>query len=168
MIIKPRIRGFICTTAHPVGCAALTNAQIAWTSDQPPVAGGPRNVLVIGGSGGYGLASRVVAAFAMGARTLCLSFEKEPGDDRTASAGWYNNLAFDRIAAARNLYARSLNADAFADATKAQVSEIVRSDLGRSTCWCTAWRRRSERIRRRVRSTAAPSSRWPGRYTSGR
>ena len=130
MIIKPRIRGFICTTAHPVGCAALTNAQIAWTSDQPAISGGPQNVLIIGGSGGYGLASRVVAAFAMGARTLCLSFEKEPADERTASAGWYNNLAFDRTAAARNLYARSLNADAFADATKAQVSEIVRRDLG--------------------------------------
>jgi enoyl-[acyl-carrier protein] reductase/trans-2-enoyl-CoA reductase (NAD+) len=78
MIIKPRIRGFICTTAHPVGRAASTNAQIAWTRNQPPLAGGRRNVLVIGGSGGYGLASRVVAAFAIGPRPLCLSFEKEP------------------------------------------------------------------------------------------
>ena len=112
-------------------------------------AGGPRNVLVIGGSGGYGLASRIVAAFAPGARTLCLSFEKEPAADRTA-AGWYNNLAFDRIAAAQNLYARSFNADAFGDATKSQVADIVRSDLGGSICSCTAWRRRSERIRRRA------------------
>jgi enoyl-[acyl-carrier protein] reductase/trans-2-enoyl-CoA reductase (NAD+) len=85
---------------------------------------------VIGGSGGYGLASRIVAGFGAGARTLCLSFEKEPSPERTATAGWYNNLAFDRIAAAQNLYARSVNADAFADATKMEIAGIVRSDLG--------------------------------------
>jgi enoyl-[acyl-carrier protein] reductase / trans-2-enoyl-CoA reductase (NAD+) len=130
MIIKPRIRGFICTTAHPTGCAALVDGQIRWEMKQGPITGGPRNVLVIGGSGGYGLASRIVAAFGAGARTLCLSFEKEPADDRTATAGWYNNLAFDRMAAAHKLYARSVNADAFADATKAQVADIVRNELG--------------------------------------
>jgi enoyl-[acyl-carrier protein] reductase/trans-2-enoyl-CoA reductase (NAD+) len=91
---------------------------------------GPHNVLVIGGSGGYGLASRIVAAFGGGARTLCLSFEKEPSTDRTGTAGWYNNLAFDRTAASQNLYARSVNGDAFSDATKAQIAEIVRTDLG--------------------------------------
>ena len=131
MIIKPRIRGFICTTAHPVGCAALIDEQVRYTQGQGPLAGGPRNVLVLGGSGGYGLASRIVAGFGAGARTLCLSFEKEPAEDRTATAGWYNNLAFDRIAAERGLYARSLNADAFADATKAQVADIVRADMGK-------------------------------------
>jgi enoyl-[acyl-carrier protein] reductase/trans-2-enoyl-CoA reductase (NAD+) len=131
MIIKPRIRGFICTTAHPVGCAALIDEQVRYTQGQGPLAGGPRNVLVLGGSGGYGLASRIVAGFGAGARTLCLSFEKEPAEDRTATAGWYNNLAFDRVAAERGLYARSLNADAFADATKAQVADIVRADMGK-------------------------------------
>jgi enoyl-[acyl-carrier protein] reductase/trans-2-enoyl-CoA reductase (NAD+) len=130
MIIKPRIRGFICTTAHPTGCAALIDRQISWVKTQGPLARGPRNVLVIGGSGGYGLASRIVAAFGAGARTLCLSFEKEPAADRTGSAGWYNNLAFDRMAAAQNLYARSLSGDAFGDAAKSQVADIVRSDLG--------------------------------------
>ena len=130
MIIRPRIRGFICTTAHPVGCAALINAHVGWIKAQPPIAGGPHNVLVIGGSGGYGLASRIVSGFGGGARTLCVSFEKEPAADRTGTAGWYNNLAFDRLAAADNLYARSLNADAFADKTKSQVADIVRSDLG--------------------------------------
>ena len=130
MIIKPRIRGFICTTAHPTGCAALVDEQIRWEKAQAAIAGAPQNVLVIGGSGGYGLASRIVAAFGGGARTLCLSFEKEPAEDRTATAGWYNNLAFDRAAAAGGLYARSLNADAFADATKAQIAEIIRKDLG--------------------------------------
>jgi enoyl-[acyl-carrier protein] reductase/trans-2-enoyl-CoA reductase (NAD+) len=130
MIIKPRIRGFICTTAHPTGCAALIDRQISWVKTQGPLVRPPRNVLVIGGSGGYGLASRIVAAFGAGARTVCLSFEKEPSTERTASAGWYNNLAFDRAAAAENLYARSINGDAFSDQTKAQLADIVRSDLG--------------------------------------
>jgi enoyl-[acyl-carrier protein] reductase/trans-2-enoyl-CoA reductase (NAD+) len=130
MIIRPRIRGFICTTAHPVGCAALIDAHAGWVKGRPPIAGGPQNVLVIGGSGGYGLASRIVSGFGAGARTLCVSFEREPAADRTGTAGWYNNLAFDRLAAADNLYARSLSADAFADATKDQVADIVRSDLG--------------------------------------
>jgi enoyl-[acyl-carrier protein] reductase / trans-2-enoyl-CoA reductase (NAD+) len=97
---------------------------------QPPIAGGPSRVLVIGGSGGYGLASRIVSGFGAGARTLSVSFEKEPAADRTGTAGWYNNLAFDGLAAADKLYARSLSADAFADATKDQVAEIVRGDLG--------------------------------------
>jgi enoyl-[acyl-carrier protein] reductase/trans-2-enoyl-CoA reductase (NAD+) len=130
MIIKPRIRGFICTTAHPVGCAALVDEQIRWSKAQAPITSGPKNVLVIGGSGGYGLASRIVAGFGAGARTLCLSFEKEPAPDRTATAGWYNGVAFDRVAGAHGLYARSVNADAFADATKAQIADIVRGDLG--------------------------------------
>jgi enoyl-[acyl-carrier protein] reductase / trans-2-enoyl-CoA reductase (NAD+) len=130
MIIKPRIRGFICTTAHPKGCAALIDEQIRWVKAQPPIVGGPKNVLVLGGSGGYGLASRIVAGFGAGARTLCLSFEKEPAEDRTGTAGWYNNRAFDRAAAADGLYARSLNADAFADDTKARIADIVRTDLG--------------------------------------
>ena len=130
MIIKPRVRGFICATAHPAGCAALVDEQVRWEKAQRPIAGGPSNVLVIGGSGGYGLASRIVAAFGAGARTLCLSLEKEPAGDRTATAGWYNNLAFDRIAVAQNLYARSLNADAFADGTKTQIADTIRNDLG--------------------------------------
>jgi enoyl-[acyl-carrier protein] reductase/trans-2-enoyl-CoA reductase (NAD+) len=130
MIIKPRIRGFICTTAHPVGCAALVDEQIRWMKAQAPITSGPRTVLVIGGSGGYGLASRVVAGFGAGARTLCLSFEKEPAADHTATAGWYNCAAFDRAAGAHGLYARSLNADAFADTTKAQIADLVREDLG--------------------------------------
>ena len=130
MIIRPRIRGFICTTAHPAGCAALVDEQIRWTKAQAPITHGPRNVLIVGGSGGYGLASRIVAGFGAGARTLCLSFEKEPAADRTATAGWYNCVAFDRVAGAQGLYARSWNADAFADATKAQIADIVRRDLG--------------------------------------
>ena len=130
MIIKPRIRGFICTTAHPVGCAALVQEQIEYTTSQGPFVRPPRNVLVVGGSAGYGLSSRIVAGFGAGASTICLSFEKEPDADRTASAGWYNNLAFDRAAAARGLYAKSISADAFADATKRQIADLIRADLG--------------------------------------
>lgn len=130
MIIKPRIRGFICTTAHPTGCAALVAEQARWVDAQGPAPGVPRNVLVLGGSGGYGLASRLVAAFGGGARTLCLSFEKEPEAEKTASSGWYNNAAVDRLAKSRGLYARSMNGDAFADATKSAVADVIRQDLG--------------------------------------
>lgn len=130
MIIKPRIRGFICTTAHPAGCAAQVQQQAEWERRQPAVTGGPRNVLIIGGSGGYGLASRIVAAFGYNARTLCLSFEKEPEAEKTATAGYYNNAAFDRLARAAGLYARSMNADAFTDATRAAVADVIRQDLG--------------------------------------
>src|ERR1700682_5035732 len=105
MIIKPRIRGFNCTTAHPVGCAALVDEQIRWTRAQAPITDGPRNVLVIGGSGGYGLASRIVAGFGAGARTLCLSFEKEPAARRTALAGWVQKLPFDPISPAPTMHA---------------------------------------------------------------
>ena len=130
MVIKPRIRGFICTTAHPIGCAALVARQAQWVKQQPAMTDGPRNVLVLGGSGGYGLASRIVSAFGFGANTLCLSFEKEPEAEKTATAGWYNNAAFDRLATTQGLYARSLNGDAFSDATKATVADVIRQDLG--------------------------------------
>ncbi len=130
MIIKPRIRGFICTTAHPTGCAALVQRQAEWEQQQPAVSGGPKNVLIIGGSGGYGLASRIVSAFGYKARTLCLSFEKAPEAEKTATAGYYNNAAFDRLAQAAGLYARSMNADAFTDATRAAVADVIRQDLG--------------------------------------
>lgn len=130
VIIKPRVRGFVCTTAHPIGCATLVERQAQWVQDQPAVVGGPRNVLVVGGSGGYGLATRVVSAFGYRASTLCLSFEKEPSEERTATAGWYNNAAFDRLAIAGGRYARSLNGDAFTDETKASVADVIRRDLG--------------------------------------
>lgn len=129
MIIKPRIRGFICTTAHPVGCATLVERHAEWEKQRPHVADGPRRVLVIGGSGGYGLASRIVSAFGYGAGTLCLSFEKEPEAEKTATAGWYNNAAFDRLARTNGLYARSLNGDAFTDATKDLVATSIEADL---------------------------------------
>ena len=130
MIIKPRIRGFICTTAHPRGCAANVDAQIAYVTSQGGVAGGPKRVLLVGASSGYGLASRIVAAFGCEAATLGVSFEKAPRERRTASAGWYNNRAFEARARARGLYVETLDGDAFSDAVKQQAIDTIAADLG--------------------------------------
>ena len=94
MVIKPKIRGFICTNAHPAGCAEHVNEQIAYVKSNGPVENGPKNVLVIGASTGYGLASRITATFGSGASTLGIFFEKEGTEKRTGSAGWYNSAAF--------------------------------------------------------------------------
>lgn len=131
MIVKPRIRGFICTTAHPAGCAAHVDQQIDYVSDQGDAAAGAfGNVLVLGCSGGYGLASRIVAGFGCGAKTLGVSFEKAPTQSKTASAGWYNNKAFEARAAEQGLYAKTLDGDAFSDAMRAEVLETIKADLG--------------------------------------
>jgi enoyl-[acyl-carrier protein] reductase / trans-2-enoyl-CoA reductase (NAD+) len=130
MIVKPRIRGFICTTAHPDGCAAHVREQIDYVRAQGAVEIAAPRVLVLGASGGYGLASRIVAAFAGTASTLGVSFEKAPSADKTATAGWYNNIAFEDAAAAAGLYAKTLDGDAFSDEMKAKVIETIRADLG--------------------------------------
>lgn len=127
MIIKPRIRGFICTTAHPVGCAAHVQEQIDETF---PLENAPRKVLVVGASAGYGLASRVVTAFGGGAGTLGVSFERAPAERKTGSAGWYNNRAFEAVAHEQGMYAKTFDGDAFADAMKRRVVEEIRSNLG--------------------------------------
>ena len=131
MIIKPRIRGFICTTAHPAGCAANVAEQIRYVRSQPPISGEFKNVLVIGASGGYGLASRVTSAFGAGAATLGVSFEKPPTETKTASQGWYTNIAFEEAAEAAGLYARTLDGDAYSDEMKARVVEAIREDMGK-------------------------------------
>ena len=132
MIVKPRIRGFICTTAHPHGCAAHVNQQIDYVSNSgTATAAAFGNVLVLGCSGGYGLASRIVAGFGCGARTLGVSFEKAPTENKTASAGWYNNKAFEARASAQGLYAKTLDGDAFSDAMRAQVLDTIKADLGK-------------------------------------
>ncbi|HEY5644643.1 MAG TPA: enoyl-ACP reductase FabV [Pseudomonadales bacterium] len=130
MIIRPRIRGFICTTAHPAGCAASVAEQIRYVRSQPPVEGSFGNVLVIGASGGYGLASRVTAAFGAGSKTLGVSLEKPPTESKTATQGWYTNIAFEAAAEAAGLYAKTLDGDAFSDEMKARVIETIRADLG--------------------------------------
>lgn len=129
MLIEPKVRGFICTTAHPIGCAARVDEQIDYVRQQKKLPSKFKNVLVIGASTGYGLASRIVASFGMGANTLGVFFEREAADKRTASAGWYNSAAFEQAAHQAGLYARSLNGDAFSDAMKHQVIDCIRSDL---------------------------------------
>ena len=130
MIIKPRIRGFLCTSAHPAGCRADVAAQIAHAQAQAPIEGGPERVLIIGASGGYGLASRIVSAFGCGASTLGVFFERPASGNRTASPGWYKSAAFAEAAAEAGLYARSVNGDAFSAATKQHVAHIIAADLG--------------------------------------
>jgi enoyl-[acyl-carrier protein] reductase/trans-2-enoyl-CoA reductase (NAD+) len=130
MIIKPRIRGFICTTAHPAGLAASVNEQIEYVRSQAEIDGQLKNVLVIGASGGYGLASRITAAFGAGAATLGVSFEKPPTEKKTATQGWYANIAFEEAAEKAGLYAKTLDGDAFSDEMKAQVIEAIKADMG--------------------------------------
>jgi enoyl-[acyl-carrier protein] reductase/trans-2-enoyl-CoA reductase (NAD+) len=133
MVIKPKVRGFICTNAHPVGCAANVREQIDYVRAQEKAVTDttPKNVLVIGCSTGYGLASRVVSAFGYGAKTLGICFEKPPTERKTATAGWYNTAAFHREAESANLYSKTLNGDAFSHEMKAQTIELIKQDLGK-------------------------------------
>ena len=130
MIIRPKVRGFVCVTAHPTGCAAHVQSWIDHVKAKGPIAGGPKRVLVIGSSTGYGLASRVTAAFGSGAATLGVFFERPSEDGRPATPGWYNTIAFTRAARTAGLYARNINGDAFSDDIKRQVLEAVKADMG--------------------------------------
>lgn len=134
MIVAPKIRGFICTTAHPAGCARHIADQIAVVKKSGVNPQGPKKVLVIGASTGYGLASRIAAAFGSDAATVGVFFEKPGEPDRCGTAGWYNSAAFEQEAKAAGLYARSFNGDAFSDAMKAQVIEAIKADLGQVDC----------------------------------
>ena len=131
MVIKPKVRGFICTNAHPSGCAASVKEQITYVKEQGEIAVKPKNVLVIGCSTGYGLASRITAAFGAGAKTLGVCFEKEPTIKRTGTAGWYNTASFHKEAHSAGLYAKSINGDAFSHAIKDQTIDMIKSDLGK-------------------------------------
>ena len=130
MVIKPKVRGFVCITAHPAGCAAHVQEWIAHVKSQPPLTRGPKKVLVLGASTGYGLASRVTAAFGAGAATLGVFFERPSEEDRPASPGWYNTIAFTQAARAAGLYAKNLNGDAFSADIKRQTLDLIRTDLG--------------------------------------
>ncbi|MFJ1299042.1 enoyl-ACP reductase FabV [Pseudomonadota bacterium AL_CKDN230030165-1A_HGKHYDSX7] len=130
MIIKPRVRGFICVTTHPTGCAANVREQIEYVKAQGPIANGPKKVLVIGASTGYGLAARITAAFGSGAATLGVFFEREGEAGKAGTAGWYNSAAFHDQAEAAGLYAKSINGDAFSDEIKARTIEAIKADLG--------------------------------------
>ncbi len=130
MIVKPKVRGFVCVTAHPTGCAAHVQEQIDYVKAQGPIAGGPKKVLVLGASTGYGLSSRIVSAFGCGAGTLGVFFERPAEKGRPASAGWYNSAAVDNAARAAGLYSNSINGDAFSDALKTQVVDTLKRELG--------------------------------------
>jgi len=134
MIVAPKIRGFICTTAHPDGCAKHVAQQIAVVKGRGPVGDGPKKVLVIGSSTGYGLSSRIAAAFGSDAATIGIFFEKPGEEKRCGTAGWYNSVAFEKEAKAAGLYARSFNGDAFSDEMKAEVAKAIKEDLGQVDC----------------------------------
>jgi enoyl-[acyl-carrier protein] reductase / trans-2-enoyl-CoA reductase (NAD+) len=130
MIIKPRVRGFLCITTHPTGCDANVKRQIDYVKAQGKIESGPKRVLVIGASTGYGLSSRITAAFGCGASTLGIFFEKEGTEKKPGTAGWYNSAAFHRYAEAEGLYAKSINGDAFSDEIKRKAIDTIKADMG--------------------------------------
>lgn len=129
MLIEPKTRGFICTTAHPDGCAQNVQNQIEYIKSKGSI-GGPKKVLVVGASTGFGLASRISSAFGSGASTIGVFFEKAPSEGRPATAGWYNSAAFEEAAHKEGLYAKSINGDAFSNEIKEQTAQLIREDLG--------------------------------------
>ena len=129
MIIEPRMRGFICLTAHPAGCEQNVKNQIAYVQSKGAI-DGPKRVLVIGASTGFGLASRITSAFGSNAATLGVFFEKAPAEGKTASPGWYNSAAFEKEAIKAGLYAKSINGDAFSNEVKQQAIDLIKADMG--------------------------------------
>ena len=130
MIVEPKVKGFICTTAHPTGCEKNVLRQIEYVKRKGKI-DGAQKVLVIGASTGYGLASRITAAFGMGAATIGVSFEKEATGKRTATPGYYNTKAFDNMAINEGLYSKSVNGDAFSREIKDEVISLIKKDLGK-------------------------------------
>ena len=129
MIIEPRMRGFICLTAHPKGCEQSVKNQIEYVKSKGSI-DGAKKVLVIGASTGFGLASRITSAFGSNASTIGVFFEKPPTEGKTASPGWYNSAAFEKLAHESGLYAKSINGDAFSNEIKQQTIDLIKADLG--------------------------------------
>lgn len=130
MIVKPKVREFICTTAHPEGCAQNIRNQIQVIKQEEALLHGPKNVLIIGSSTGYGLATRIVTAFGAGSATLGVMFERQAQGKRTATPGWYNTKAFEEEAKKEGLYAKTINGDAFSKKVKEEAIELIKKDLG--------------------------------------
>lgn len=130
MVIKPRVRGFVCVTSHPEGCAAHIQQQIDYVKSKGSISDGPKNVLVIGSSTGFGLSSRITAAFGCGSKTVGVFFERPSEEDRLGTAGWYNTIAFTEKARAEGLYARNFNGDAFSNEIKSEVIAAIKEDVG--------------------------------------
>ena len=129
MIIEPRMRGFICLTSHPTGCEQNVKNQIKYIQSKGAI-NGPKRVLVIGASTGFGLASRITSAFGCNAATIGVFFEKAPVEKRPGSPGFYNSAAFENEATKAGLYAKSVNGDAFSKEVKQQVKDLIKNDLG--------------------------------------
>ena len=130
MVIQPKVRGFLCTTTHPKGCYENVRRQAEHVRGHGEIADGPKRVLVLGASTGYGLASRITAAFGSSAATIGVFFEKPGTERKPGTAGWYNSAAFHQMADESGLYAKSLNGDAFSDDMKAKVIDLIKTDLG--------------------------------------
>lgn len=130
MIVKPKVKGFICTTAHPKGCEAAVKEQIEYVKSQPK-SKGPKKVLVIGSSMGYGLASRIAVTYSCDADTIGIIFDKPGKEKRTATAGWYNTAAFEKFATADGYYAKTLNGDAFSEEIKNETIDLIKKDWGK-------------------------------------
>lgn len=130
MIIQPRTRGFICLTAHPDGALQSVKNQIEYVKSKGELKNGPKKVLVISASTGFGLSSRIEAAFGSGAATIGVFFEKPASEGKMGTAGWYNSAAFEKEASAAGLYAKSINGDAFSDEVKKETIELIKKDLG--------------------------------------
>lgn len=131
MVVQPKVKGFMCTTAHPEGCKAAVKQQIDYVKSQPK-SDGPKKVLVIGASMGYGLASRIAATYSCGADTIGIIFDKPGKEKRTGSAGWYNTAAFEEFAAKDGYYAKSINGDAYSQEMKEQTIEMIKKDWGKA------------------------------------
>ena len=131
MIIEPKVREFICTTAHPEGCRENVKKQIAYVKSQN-IKKGPKKVLVIGASTGYGLASRITAGFGCGAATIGIFFEKPSNGKRTATPGWYNTAAFEEEAHTAGIYTKSINGDAFSKEIKEKTIDLIKKDWGKA------------------------------------
>ena len=129
MVIRPKVRGFVCITAHPEGCAAHVAEQVAYVKSKGAIPNGPRSVLVIGASTGYGLASRIAAAFGSGAQTLGVFFERPSDEGRPATPGWYNTIAFTEAAHSAGLKAANINGDAFSDDIKKQTIDLLKREF---------------------------------------
>lgn len=130
MIIEPKVRDFICTTAHPEGCKESVKRQIEYIKTNGKV-NGPKKVLIIGASTGYGLATRIATTYACDASTIGIMFERSATENRTAKPGWYNTVAFEEMAAKEGYYAKSINGDAFTEAIKEQTIDLIKKDLGK-------------------------------------
>ncbi len=129
-VIKPRIRGFICVTAHPTGCTRHIEEQINYVKSKGQIKDGPSKVLIIGASTGYGLASRISLAYGCQAKTIGVYFERAPENGKPGTAGYYNSQAFENFAHQDGLYAKSINGDAFSDQIKSETIQLIKSGLG--------------------------------------